>query len=169
MRKSRQGGDFLQQTTPFWQWPCRDGGESLFPCWREEREGCSRSLASVAPAGVSGLDGEVGSSVPRPLRFKSSYQVFSEVAQNSSGSSNSGPTSTAALRKMSSLLLHSKTPGLSVMPELVPASPCLSPLGCNEHKGQEHPCLLHVSSPIPRSPSTETPRETTSGQLLALI
>lgn len=73
-------GGFLQQKTLFWQWPCRDREESLLPCWREETEGCSRFLSSIAPPAASGLYGEVGSSVPRLKCFKSSNKVFSEAA-----------------------------------------------------------------------------------------
>lgn len=78
---------------------------------------------STAPAAVFGLDGKVRSSTPRPLCFKSSNKVFTEEEQKTllAHLTNSVPYRTIALTKMSPLLLHSKTPGLSMMPELVPA------------------------------------------------
>lgn len=145
----------------FWWWPCKDEGGSLPPCWREEREGCSCSLATAAPAAVQASWWGLGVTA-------SNNKVFSEVALNSSSSPKSSLTGPVALTKMSLLLLCSKTPGLSTMPELVPASPCMSSWDAvsirvrSTHSWCTSAALFHGQHPL------RLPWGTFSDQLLAL-
>lgn len=69
-----------------------------------------------------GLTVRLGSTT-RPLCFKSSNKVFSEVEQNSSSSPNSVLQDSITLTKTSPPLLHIKTTVPNLMPDLAPASP----------------------------------------------
>lgn len=114
-----------EKTRARWCLPQRWPSQELRTATSSTPEGRGRRLLPLSNQRCTCCR-EVRCSTLGLLWFGCSNKVLGEVEPNSSSSPNSIPKRTIALKEMSQLVLQSKTPGPSVMPELVPVSPRVS-------------------------------------------